>query len=107
MNETHPPTAAALKDDTTVPLAMIAGRENETLRSPPHLDRAGILRRLVEIREFDPAGVGGYFGGIERMSTARIGARVIAALNSLQEKSGHPFVSEQLQLIAMNLKNLD
>jgi hypothetical protein len=107
MNETNPPSAAALKNDITVPQAMMAGREHETLRSPPQLNRHEIVRRLVEIREFDPAGAGGYFGGVERMSAARIGARVIAALNSLQEKSGHPFVAEQLQIVALNLKNLD
>jgi len=107
MNEAHPPIAADLKADVTVPFALLAGRENETLRSPPQLNRAEILRRLVEIREFDPAGAGGYFRGVERMSAARIGARVIAALNSLHEKSGHPFVSEQLQIVALNLKNLD
>ena len=86
---------------------MMEGRESETLRTPPKLNRAEIVARLVQIREFDPAGAGGYFGGIERMSGARIGARVIAALNSMQENPGHPFVSEQLQLIALNLKNLD
>jgi len=107
MNENHASSPADLKSDTTVPFAMMEGRENENLRSPPKLNRVEIVRRLVEIREFDPAGAGGYFGGIERMSAARIGARVIAALNSIQEKPGHPFVSEQLQLIAMNLKNLD
>ena len=105
MNENRIPTH--LKTDTTVPMAMMDGREGESLRSPPQLNRAEIVRRLVEIREFDPAGVGGYFGGIERMSAARIGARVIAALNSIQENPAHPFVSEQLQLIAVNLKNLD
>ena len=107
MSDTHPLIASELEADVTVPLAMMTGRENETLRSPPQLNRTQILRRLVEIREFDPARAGGYFRGIERMSAARIGARVIAALNSLQENPGHPFVSEQLQLIALNLKNLD
>ena len=107
MNDSNFPSAADVQADVTVPQAMMVGREHETLRSPPQLDRHEIVRRLVEIREFDPAGAGGYFGGVERMSAARIGARVIAALNSLQEKSGHPFVSEQLQIVALNLKNLD
>lgn len=107
MSHTISQGAAELPPDTTVPNAMLAGREHETSRSPPKLDRAAILRRLVEIREFDPAGAGGYFGGVERMSAARIGARVIAALNSVHENSGHPFVAEQLQIVALNLKNLD
>ncbi len=93
--------------DITVPLGLTAGRENESLRSPPRMDRADIVRRLVEIREFDPAKAGGFFKGIEKMSSARIGARVIAALNWMQDNPGHPFVSEQLQLVALNLKHLE
>lgn len=93
--------------DITVPLGLMAGRENESLRSPPRMDRADIVLRLVEIRDFDPARVGGFFKGIEKMSPARIGARVIAALNWMQDNPGHPFVSEQLQLVALNLKHLE
>ena len=75
-----------------------------------HLKASGVdgsYRRLVEIRDFDPARVGGFFKGIEKMSPARIGARVIAALNWMQDNPGHPFVSEQLQLVALNLKHLE
>lgn len=107
MNEDNSGIAAELSADTTVPLALLRGREHESLRSPPHLDRAGIVRRLIEIRDFDPAGAGGYLRGVEGMSAARIGARVIAALNSLQENGGHAYVAEQLQIVALNLKNLD
>ena len=107
MADESPPRDPTKSADITVPLALMAGRENETLRSPPRLDRAEIVRRLVEIREFDPARAGGFFKGVEKMSSARIGARVIAALNWMQDNPGHPFVSEQLQLIALNLKYLE
>lgn len=107
MTATQPPAAPTTQADTTVPSAMMDGRENESLRSPPRLGRAEIVRRLVELSEFDPAGAGGYFKGVARLSSARIGARVVAALNWVQENPTHPFVSEQLQLVALNLKNLD
>ena len=107
MSANQPPAAPSIKADITVPSAMMDGRENETLRSPPHMGRGEIVRRLAELSEFDPAGAGGYFKGVERLSSARIGARVVAALNWLQENPAHPFVSEQLQLVALNLKNLD
>ena len=107
MTATQLPAAATIEADITVPSAMMEGRENESLRSPPHMGRAEIVRRLAELSEFDPAGAGGYFKGVERLSSARIGARVVAALNWLQENPAHPFVSEQLHLVALNLKNLD
>ena len=102
-----PPPEAEIQADVTVPLALLEGREHESMRSPPHMGRAEIVRRLAELRAFDPAGAGGYFQNIEGLSSARIGARVIAALNWLQENHGHPFVVEQVQLVALNLKNLD
>ena len=96
-----------IQSDVTVPLALLEGREQESLRSPPWMGRAEIIGRLRELRAFDPAGAGGYFENIEGLSAARLGARVIAALNWLQENQGHPFVAQQLQLVAVNLKNLD
>ena len=107
MDEPRIPLAAQGQADITVPLAMMSGREHENLRSPPMLDRAGIVRRLVEIREFDPERAGVFFADVEHMSSARIGARVVSALNWVQDNQGHPFVVEQLQFIALNLKNLD
>ena len=106
MSASQPP-ALSIKADTTVPSALMAGRENESLRSPPRLGREEIVRRLAELSEFDPTGAGGYFKGVAGLSSARIGARVVAALNWLQENPSHPFVSQQLQLVALNLRNLD
>jgi len=107
MNATSSRPETEIQSDITVPLALLEGREHETLRSPPHMGRAEIVRRLGELRDFDPSGAGGYFENIEGLSSARIGARVIAALNWLQENPAHPFVAQQLQLVALNLKNLD
>lgn len=92
--------------DITVPLHLLAGREHELLRSPPHLDHAQIVCRLVEIRELDPAQAGRYFVDVEHMSAAQVGAGVIYALNRILENRGHPFVTRQLQIVALNLKNL-
>ena len=84
--------------------------EIETLRWPTNLDRAAIVRRLVQIRK--SARLSGLrelasrFASVERMSSVRIGKRVIAALTWLQDKPEHQSIAKQLAMVAMNLKNL-
>lgn len=84
--------------------------ENETLRWPTNLDRAAIVRRLVEIREAAKASgfsaLAEYLADIEGMKPAHIGACVINAMSLVQEKPEHRAVAMQLEMIAMNLKNL-
>lgn len=83
---------------------------NETLRWPTRLDRGGIRQRLTLVREAaaseklpelaallpDPASA----------TPAAIGAGVVAALSWLQDKPQHQAITLQLQMVAMNLKNL-
>ena len=84
--------------------------ENETLRWPTNLDRAGIVERLVKVRELaEAAGLAEIvrrLGGVETMPSPEIGANVIAALNWIQERPEYPAITMQLSMVAMNLKNL-
>jgi len=94
------------KPDITVPIGLDEARARESLRWPPVLDHAEIVRRLVEIRDFGPLDTGDFFAGVEAMSPARIGAAVIGALAWLQDHHTDNPLSHQLQILALNLKNL-
>lgn len=82
----------------------------ETLRWPTNLDRRGIEKRLVQVRESATAAgvthVAGLFAGVEGFTSAQIGANVVAALTWLQDKPENRAITMQLEMIAMNLKNL-
>ena len=82
----------------------------ETLRWPTNLDRAEIEKRLVEVREEARKkglpGIVGFFEGLEHMTPAQLGANVVAALTWLQDKPQHRPFTMQLEMVAMNLKNL-
>jgi hypothetical protein len=84
--------------------------ENETLRWPTNLDHAAILRRLLEVRQAAEAGgfaeLAAHFAGIEAMSPAHLGACVIAAMTLVQERPEQRAIATQLEIIALNLKNL-
>ena len=84
--------------------------ENETLRWPANLDRAGIVERLVQVRALAEAAgladIAGRFAGVETMPSAEIGTNVVGALTWIQEKPEYPAITTQLAIVAMNLKNL-
>ena len=84
--------------------------ENETLRWPANLDRAGIIERLVQVRAAaDAAGLADIatrLAGVETMPSAEIGANVVGALTWIQDKAEYPALTTQLAIVAMNLKNL-
>ena len=84
--------------------------ENETLRWPTNLDRAGIEQRLVQVREAAEAGklgeLAALFADVEGMTSGQIGAHVVAALTWLQDRPEHRRITTQLEMVAMNLKNL-
>jgi len=84
--------------------------ENETLRWPTNLDRAGIVERLVQVRDMaaaaDLTNIAMRFAAVETMPSGEIGANVIAALTWIQEKPEYPAITTQLAMVAMNLKNL-
>ena len=78
----------------------------ETLRWPTNLDRAGIEKRLVQVRDAGIPELADRFKGLEKMTAAQLGAAVVAALSWIQGKSEHRAVATQLEMVAMNLKNL-
>lgn len=85
---------------------MDASTERESLRRPPHLEHAEIVRRLIEIRDFGPLDTGAMLANVESTSPARIAAAVIVVLAWAQAKGGHEPLTHQLQILALNLKNL-
>ena len=84
--------------------------ENETLRWPTNLDRAGIEKRLIDVsevaRKHGLDHLVSLLGEPKDMSAAQIGAKVVAALTWLQDKPEHRAITMQLEMVAMNLKNL-
>ena len=112
MNSPHRINARNVSD-ATVPLRFIKQFEHESLRWPPNLDHAAIVERLVAIRESGPgyrgglAGLTRLFAGVESMSTLQIAGSVLAALVWTWENPGHGFLAEQLQIVAVNMKNLE
>ncbi len=99
--------------DATVPLQFIKEFEHESLRWPPHLDHLAIVGRLVAIRESAPwyrgglAGLAHLLAGVETMSTSQVAGSVLAALVWTWENPGYGFLAEQLQIVAVNMKNLE
>ena len=98
--------------DFTIPLGWLPDDDYDTLRWPPFLDHEGIVRRLAAIRESAPAYSGDLtelarlLEGVEWMSTAQLAGRVVAAMDWTQDNQGYGFVAAQLQVVALNLKNL-
>ena len=84
--------------------------ENETLRWPTNLDRAGIEARLVQVREAAEAEgmpyVAQLFTSVDSLSAAQIGSNVVAALTWLQDRPESRSITMSLEMVAMNLKNL-
>jgi hypothetical protein len=85
-------------------------KEYETLRWPTNLDRAAIEKRLAEVRSVAHAQGLSYlaslFQQLEGMTAAALGTNVVAALTWLQDKPQHRPLTIQLEMVAMNLKNL-
>jgi len=85
-------------------------KADETLRWPINLDRAAIEGRLIEVREnarrFGLVEIVRLFENLGSMSDAQIGTNVVGALTLLQSKPGHRPLTMQLEMVAMNLKNL-
>ena len=84
--------------------------EYETLRWPTNLDRAGIELRLVQVRDYALANglpeLAARFENLPALNAAQLGAAVLGALNSLQKSPDHRQAITQLEMVAMNLKNL-
>jgi hypothetical protein len=85
--------------------------EYETLRWPTNLDRAAIELRLIQVRDYALANslpeLAARFESLPTLTAAQLGAAVLAALNSLQKFPEHRQAITQLEMVAMNLKNLN
>ena len=83
---------------------------DETLRWPTNLDRGGIEARLVRVRDAAKAQglehLASLFDNLPAMSAAQIGSSVLAALEWLQKKPEHKDFTRQVEMVALNLKNL-
>lgn len=82
---------------------------DETIRWPTNLDRAAIEERLAGVRN-SARGAGiaelvSLLDNVEGKPAAQLAASVIAALGWVEGK-GHDALEKQLQMVALNLKNL-
>jgi hypothetical protein len=85
--------------------------EYETLRWPTNLNREGIVERLVKVHaaaagKTGLADIEALFQGVEAMPDAKLAGNVIAALTWLEGKPDYRDITTQLEMVAMNLKNL-
>jgi hypothetical protein len=84
--------------------------EYETLRWPTNLNRAAIELRLVQVRDYALANglpeLAARFENLPALSAAQLGAAVLGGLNWLQKSPQHRPAITQLEMAAMNLKNL-
>lgn len=83
---------------------------NETLRWPTNLDRPAIEQRLIWARQTaEQKGLGevaSILQGVESLPPAGIAKSVMAALRWLEGKSELRTFTLQLEMVALNLKNL-
>ena len=84
--------------------------KDETLRWPTNLDRGGIESRLVQVRDGAKAAgldsVAALFENVAALSAAQLGHNVLSALELLQETHQDHAIARQLEMVALNLKNL-
>jgi hypothetical protein len=84
--------------------------ENETLRFPTNLDRAAINQRLVHAREVAEkeglAEVAKLLVDVEKHPPAQIAKAVFGALAWLENRPELRQFTLQLEMVALNLKNL-
>lgn len=82
----------------------------ETLRFPTRLEPAEIHARLAKIRE--AAATAGFaelaelLKDVEAKPGPEVGKAVIRAIGMVSGKTEHESLSRQLQIVAVNLKNL-
>ena len=84
--------------------------EEETIRWPTNLDRAAIEKRRIEARKTAEkegwADVAALLADVERKSAAEIAKAVTGALDWLHRHPEQHAFARQLQMVALNLKNL-
>lgn len=84
--------------------------DNETLRWPTNLDRAAINQRLIHARTVAERDglteIARLLVNIENETPAHIAKAVMASLDWLEGKSELRAFTLQLEMVALNLKNL-
>jgi hypothetical protein len=92
-----------------------ADSETETIRWPTNLDRKAIEKRLTRVAEkaaeFELAELAQKFTGVAAMPAAQIASSVVAALTWLlnqpaPERARYAEITRELEMVALNLKNL-
>jgi hypothetical protein len=90
--------------------AQVDKRIDEATRWPTHLTHGEIVLRLVrfrgDARARDLPDLAERFAEVEGMSPMQIASRVVATISWLEDKPEHRGLASQLELVAMNLKNL-
>ncbi|MSQ54828.1 MAG: hypothetical protein EXR31_05610 [Betaproteobacteria bacterium] len=85
-------------------------KEDETVRFPTKLDPAAIYERLAGVRDAAQQSglpeIAALLKDVEAMIPAEIGKVVIRSMGLIGGKPEHQGLAKQLQIIAMNLKNL-
>jgi hypothetical protein len=88
---------------------------NETIRWPTNLDRAAIEKRLTRVAEMAAEhqllDLSARFANVSTMSAAQIASNVVGALTwflnqPTPERSSIQAISKELEMVALNLKNL-
>jgi hypothetical protein len=89
--------------------------DNETIRWPTNLDRAAIEKRLVHVAamasERQLSDLAQRFASVPSMSAAQIASNVVGALTWLlnlpaPERASLEGITKELEMVALNLKNL-
>jgi hypothetical protein len=82
----------------------------ETLRWPTNLDRKGIELRLIQVRDYARDNslpeIAARFENLPKLTAAQLGAAVLGALDVVQKHPEHRQIATQLEMVALNLKNL-
>jgi hypothetical protein len=89
--------------------------DSETIRWPTNLDRAAIEKRLGHVAakaaELGLAEISQRFAGVAAMSAAQIASSVVGTLTWLANEPAdarekHSAITRDLEMVALNLKNL-
>lgn len=88
----------------------MSNERDETLRWPTNLNREAINKRLAEVQDMARARnlpqLVSLFADCESMSPAKLATNVISALGWLEGKPEYRYLTMQLEMVALNLKNL-
>ena len=90
-------------------------RDSETIRWPTNLDRAAIEKRLARVAgraaELELPDIAQRFAGVAAMSAAQIASSVVTSLTWLTSqppaaRENYADITRELEMVALNLKNL-